>query len=58
MKLATKLLFLVSAVVIVLTLALHDGEPQSNVKANPLKANLQQYERVQKPNLVVNIKQQ
>ena len=61
MKLAVKLLLMVSSVVIVLTLALHGGEQQvtvnaANQAANQFKANHQQYERIQKPTLVVNNK--
>ncbi|WP_240416262.1 hypothetical protein [Paenibacillus periandrae] len=52
MKLLVKLLSIVFAVGIILTLGMQaQGEP---ILANPYKANHQQYERFQKPVLVVN----
>ncbi|NHN29091.1 hypothetical protein [Paenibacillus agricola] len=56
MKLAVKLMLMVSAVIIMLTLALNGGEQQVAVNANPFKINHQQYERVQKPALAVTHK--
>jgi hypothetical protein len=54
MKLVGKLLFVASALGIVLTLGMNAGEKQVVVNANPFKTNHQQYERVHKPTLVVN----
>jgi hypothetical protein len=53
MKLLAKLLFTAAAAGIVLGLGVFASEDRKAVVANPLKANHQQYERIQEPALVI-----
>jgi hypothetical protein len=54
MKLIGKLFFAAAALGIILSLSVFASEDHTAVVANPIKANHQQYERIQEPALVVN----
>ncbi|MDF2960365.1 MAG: hypothetical protein K0S39_2100 [Paenibacillus sp.] len=54
MKLFRRLLFAAAALAVVLTLGLASQNNQAVTGANPMKANQQQYERIQNPEMVAN----
>ncbi|WP_179232914.1 hypothetical protein [Paenibacillus rigui] len=54
MNLGLKLLFAAAAFGIILTLGVQSEENQTVVSSNPMKANQQQYERIQAANLYVS----